>query len=64
MWFAPKFLDNYDIPIIYWTSNDKCGIFKNTKNKNHWEWLVEKYSIKYWRTVDSIKKLPIKATST
>lgn len=55
MWFAPKFLDNYDIPIIYWTSNDKCGTFKNTRNKNHWEWLVEKYSIKYWRTVDSIK---------
>ena len=55
MWFAPKFLDNYDIPIIYWTSNNKCGLFKNTKNKNHWEWLVEKYSIKCWRTVNSIK---------
>lgn len=33
-------------PIIYCTVNDKIGVLKEVKN--HWNWLKEKYNIKWW----------------
>ena len=44
-------------PILYCTKNNKLGTFKNTVGyyggdvstaHSDWEWLSEKYSVKYW----------------
>lgn len=32
-------------PIIYCTSNNKIGVFKDT---NNWKFLKDKYHIKWW----------------
>lgn len=43
-----------ELPIIYCTGNGKIGVFKDTsttlygKACSHWEWLKEKYNIKWW----------------
>lgn len=44
--------------IIYCTTNKKLGVFKEgkVKDKKEWEWLVDKYSIKYWTTQAEIIK--------
>lgn len=36
--------------ILYLTTNGKLGVFKEGKVKDQkdWDWLVSKYSIKYW----------------
>ena len=33
-------------PIVYCTTNKKVGTLKSVRNQ--WEWLKEKYSIKWW----------------
>lgn len=33
-------------PIIYCTVNKKIGVLKSVKT--HWNWLKEKYNIKWW----------------
>ena len=38
------FLENE--PIVYCTENKKIGTLKSVKN--HWNWLKEKYNIKWW----------------
>ena len=42
--------------IIYCTANNKLGTFKEgkVKDRRDWEWLVDKYSIKYWTTQEEI----------
>ena len=42
--------------ILYCTTNNKLGVFKDgkVKDKKDWEWLVDKYSIKYWTTQSEI----------
>ena len=44
-------------PILYCTTNNKLGTFKNTVGyyggdvstaHSDWEWLSNKYSVKYW----------------
>lgn len=44
--------------ILYLTTNGKLGVFKEDKVKDQkdWDWLVSKYSIKYWTTQDEIIK--------
>lgn len=54
-WHKNEELKDFDKPIIYWTRNNKCGVFNSTKNKSHWDWMCEKYSVVCWRFADSIK---------
>lgn len=49
--------DNFELPVVYCTKNNKISSFvhtygmyggdENTKHSN-WEWVKEKYNIKYW----------------
>lgn len=67
MWEHPKELKHFDKPVIYWTWNDKCGIFKDNIchingqpdsdeiNFNRWMRKVEKYNIKWFEYVDDIR---------
>ena len=73
MWNHPKELnkiEDFSKPILYWTWNNKCGIFKdnivfyggNPKNIGTLEqhisnWLskAEKFNIKWWRFVEEIE---------
>jgi len=34
--------------IIYCTVNNKIGTFNDIKNINHWNFLKDKYHIKWW----------------
>lgn len=40
------FPESENDPIVYCTANKKIGTIKSVKN--HWNWLKEKYNIKWW----------------
>ena len=49
--------DDFELPVIYLTINNKIGSFKNTyglyggdesTKHSNWDRLKEKYNIKYW----------------
>lgn len=49
--------DNFELPVVYCTGNNKISTFKNTygmygrdESTKHssQEWLREKYNVKYW----------------
>ncbi len=49
--------DNFELPVVYCTSNNKIASFKNTygmyngdesTKHSNWDWLREKYNVKYW----------------
>ena len=71
MWKHPKELnkiEDFSKPIIYWTWNNKCGVFKDnitfygrpenvgTLEQHIKRWLdkCEKYNIKWWRFQEDI----------
>ena len=72
MWKHPKELikiEDFSKPIIYWTWNNKCGVFKNNilffgghpenvgtleQHINAWLDKCDKYSIKWWQFQDEI----------
>ena len=72
MWKHPKELnkiEDFSKPIIYWTWNNKCGVFKNNivfygghpenvgtleQHIKHWLDKCKKYNIKWWQFQDEI----------
>ena len=71
MWHHPKELtkiEDFSKPIIYWTWNNKCGVFKDNilffgrpenvgtleQHINSWLNKCEKYAIKWWQFQDEI----------
>ena len=71
MWKHPKELnkiEDFSKPIIYWTWNGKCGVFKDNilffgrpenvgtleQHINSWLNKCEKYAIKWWQFQDEI----------
>ena len=72
MWKHPKELnkiEDFSKPIIYWTWNNKCNIFKDLivfyggkpenvgtleQHIDNWMWKVKKYNIKWWQFVDEL----------
>jgi hypothetical protein len=72
MWKHPNKLnkiEDFSKPIIYWTWNNKCAVFKNLivfyggnpeyvgsleKHIENWNWKVKKYNIKWWMFVEEI----------
>jgi len=72
MWKHPKELnklEDFSKPIIYWTWNNKCAVFKDNicfygrpenvgtleQHIDNWMWKVKKYNIKWWMFVDEIR---------
>ena len=72
MWKHPKelnTLEDFSKPIIYWTWNNKCAVFKDNivfygkpenvgtleQHIDSWMWKVKKYNIKWWMFVDEIR---------
>lgn len=57
---------NIYAPIVYCTTNGKLGVFKNTMGYiwgnpepySKWDWIVDKYSIKYWAYSNEIIPVP------
>lgn len=47
-WREVDELDEFGIPIIYWTRNGKCGVLSKVRDKNHWERKIEKYNIMFF----------------
>jgi len=71
MWRHPKQLnkiEDFSRPIIYWTWNNKCGVFKDNvtfyghpdnvgtleQHIDSWMWKCKKYNIKWWQFQDEI----------
>lgn len=48
VWCNPNRLYDFDEPVLCWTGNNKCVCFTETKNLDHWNWLVQKYNIIAW----------------
>lgn len=49
--------DDFELPVVYCTGNNKIASFKNTygmyngdesTKHSNWNWLREKYNVKYW----------------
>lgn len=57
---------NIEAPILYCTGNRKLGVLKHTSSTvvgnpvpfSDWDWLVDKYSIKYWTYSNEIIPIP------
>ena len=47
-WNEPSELKLFDRDIICVTQSGRIITFKAKKVERDWEWLVEKYNIKYW----------------
>lgn len=47
-WCEPNKLYDFSQPILCWTERNKMVTFNETNDKRHWDWLVNKYKIKYW----------------
>ena len=53
VWKEPSALTKFDIPIVYWTENDRIGTLRKiykygVSGLEHWKTLCEKFKIKYW----------------
>ena len=46
MWHRSDTFEPADAPIVYFTGKGKAGTLRGIKHS--WEWLVEKYNIRYW----------------
>ena len=80
MWKHPNKLnkiEDFSKPIIYWTWNNKCAVFKDLivfygKPENigtleqhieNWNWKVKKYNIKWWMFIEEIAPCGILANN-
>lgn len=77
MWKHPKELnkiEDFSKPIIYWTWNNKCAVFKDLivfyggkpenvgtleQHIDNWMWKVKKYNIKWWIFAEEIQPMGI-----
>ena len=54
-WYCTCVTPQSNKPVVAITEKNKVITFKDAKNKERWNWLKEKYNIRYWTYEENFK---------